>query len=44
MFRTIALHQFADILVELLLVAFIIHVNKIDDDNASNITQSKLVN
>ena len=44
MFCAIPFHEFADILVELLLVAFIIHVNKIDDDNASNITQSKLVN
>ena len=44
MFRTVTIHQLTHIVVELLLVAFVVHVDKIDDDNTSDVPQTKLVN
>ena len=40
----VAFHQFAYIIVQLLLVAFVIHVDEIHDDDTANIAQTKLVN
>ena len=40
----ITFHQFAYIIVQLLLVAFVVHVDKINNDDAAYISQTELVN
>ena len=39
----VAFHQFAYIVVQFLLVVFVIHVDKIDDDYSPNVAQTQLV-
>ena len=41
---SVVCHQFAHVLVELLLMIFGVHVNVIDNDYTSNIPQAQLVN
>ena len=43
MLRAVAIHQFSHIVIQLLLMLFRIHVDKIDDDDSSDIPQAKLV-
>ena len=43
MLRPVAFHQFAHILIQLLLVSLVIHIDEIDDDDTSDVSQAKLV-